>query len=166
MEKLISVREFAQYLTELFGQAGDSLTNKKLQKILYYVQSWHLVYFDSMLFDEIPEAWVHGPVYPSVYQKYKKFQFQPIVIDKNCTKQKTDALFTSFNLSTNQKEFMEEVLNFYGGKSALELELATHRETPWLEARGQLADDDVSSHPIKIATMKQYYTNLRDKNAV
>lgn len=164
MEKLISIRDFAQYLTELFGQAGDALTNKKLQKILYYVQSWHLVYFDSKLFDEIPEAWVHGPVYPSVYKRYKKFQFQPIIIDRDCSKQKTDALFSSFNLSTDQKEFMEEVLNFYGGKSALELELATHRETPWIEARSGLGDDDISSRPIKIDVMKQYYTSLKNKN--
>ena len=163
MEKLISIREFAQYLTEIFGLSGDTLTNKKLQKILYYVQAWHLVYFNSQLFNEAPEAWVHGPVYPSVYQQYKKFQFMPIEIDENSTKQKTDVLFNSFNLSTDQKQFMEEVLKFYGGKSALELELATHREKPWIEARRGLADYEIASYPIKIDTMKDYYTALKDK---
>jgi uncharacterized phage-associated protein len=163
MEKFISIRNFAQYLTEIFGQAGDTLTNKKLQKILYYVQAWHLVYFNSQLFDETPEAWVHGPVYPSVYQQYKKFKFKQIEINENCTKQKTNELFSTFNFSVDKKEFLEEVLKFYGGKSALELELATHREKPWIEARRGLEDYDVASNPIKLDTMKEYYTALRDK---
>ena len=134
-----------------------------MQKILYYIDAWHLVYFDSQLFDETPEAWVHGPVYPSVYKRYKKYQAKPIWIDESYPKQKTDELFNNFNFTEDKKDFLSSVIKFYGNRSAFDLEILTHRELPWLEAREGLDDYDLSSNPINIDTMKNYYTTLKNK---
>ena len=46
--------------------AEDLMSNMKLQKMLYYQQGFHLAYFGTPLFDEEIEAWMYGPVVPSV----------------------------------------------------------------------------------------------------
>lgn len=163
MNNTIEIQDFAQYLTENFCHVGEPLTNKKLQKILYYIDAWHLVYFDSQLFNQIPEAWVHGRVYPTVYKRYKKYQAKPIWIDESYPQKKTDELFNSFGFTDEKKTFLSSVIRFYSNRSALELEILTHRELPWLEAREGLSDYDLSSNPISIETMKNYYTSLKNK---
>ena len=50
---------------------GEFVTNMKLQKLLYYMQGFHLAWFDTPLFDEEIEAWMYGPVVPSVFETYK-----------------------------------------------------------------------------------------------
>src|SRR4051812_7079696 len=53
--------------------AGDNISNLKLQKFLYYAQGFHLAMFGVKLFDEPVKAWTHGPVVESIYHKYKGF---------------------------------------------------------------------------------------------
>lgn len=164
MNHTISTKSFAEYLILLFSDAGESITNKKLQKILYYIQAWHLVYFESQLFDETPEAWVHGPVYPTVYTIYKKHKALPIVIDEETSKEKANVLLDSFCLSEAQKQFLQSAIIFYSKRSALELEISTHRELPWRDAREGLEDYDLSKKPISIDTMKSYYLGVKTKH--
>ena len=46
---------------------GDTLSNLKLQKLLYYMQGFHLAFFDEPFFNESIEAWTYGPVVPVVF---------------------------------------------------------------------------------------------------
>lgn len=162
--KEIDIKYFSEYLVYYFNHRGSFISNKKLQKLLYYIQAWHLVYFDNKLFNENPEAWVHGPVYPSVYRAYKRYRAKPITFDSGISRLELDNMLNSFEFSNNQKEYLESVINTYGKKNALELELLSHREFPWLEARNGLSDYDLSSVPIKIKSMKDFYTELKRKH--
>lgn len=58
--------------------AMESVTHKKLQKLCYYAYSWYLTLYDKRLFPHTFEAWIHGPVQPQLYQKYKHTGWQPI----------------------------------------------------------------------------------------
>jgi len=51
--------------------AGDLMSNLKLQKLVYYAQGFHLAMENSPLFNEPIEAWEHGPVCVPLYHKYK-----------------------------------------------------------------------------------------------
>ena len=44
----------------------------KLQKLLYFAQGFSYAFYDKELFNDDFEAWVHGPVIPSIYHEYKK----------------------------------------------------------------------------------------------
>ncbi|WDF57575.1 MULTISPECIES: Panacea domain-containing protein [Flavobacterium] len=157
----INIKDYAKYIIYFFNSRGSLITNKKLQKLLYYSQAWHLVYFDeNPLFEEVPEAWVHGAVYPSVYQQYKKFRAKPIVFDNQLKREELDKLFDSFGFNPDQKEFIDSVLLTYGKKEAFELEILNHREKPWLEAREGLEYFDISSRPISLKTMCNYYKEI------
>jgi uncharacterized phage-associated protein len=59
-------------------QAGDDMTHLKLQKLIYFAQAWHLANTGEPLFSEEMQAWTHGPVVPSVWHKYKQFQWESI----------------------------------------------------------------------------------------
>jgi uncharacterized phage-associated protein len=160
----IDIKDFAKYIVYFFNSSGSLITNKKLQKLLYYTQAWHLVYFNDKLFNDEPEAWVHGAVYPNVYHQYKKFKAKPIVFDEGIDRKTLQDKLNSFNFSDDQKEFVNSVLIAYGKKEAFELEILNHREKPWLEAREGLEDYDISSKPISIDTMKTYYTELKKRS--
>ncbi|MBS1456852.1 MAG: DUF4065 domain-containing protein, partial [Clostridium sp.] len=48
-----------------------SMSNKKLQKICYYIYSWYLTLYNHKIAPLKFEAWVHGPVSRELYNQYK-----------------------------------------------------------------------------------------------
>ena len=99
------------------------------------------------LFDEKPEAWIHGPVFPSLYQEYKKYNW------KNIPK----IYFLKNVFSKEILEMLNKVWNKYGKYSADELEYMTHCEQPWQEVRKNLKMDDYSNEIIKAESIYKYY---------
>jgi uncharacterized phage-associated protein len=58
----------AEYFLRLqTGDAGDAISNMKLQKLLYYAQGFALAILGNPLFPEDFEKWTFGPVLPVVY---------------------------------------------------------------------------------------------------
>jgi uncharacterized phage-associated protein len=67
----LSCVEIAKYfLVQVEEELGDSISNLKLQKLVYYAQGFNLALFDgNPLFDEEIQAWTHGPVVPALYHQ-------------------------------------------------------------------------------------------------
>jgi len=142
-----NVNEVADYILWYFQEAGQPITNLKLQKLLYYVQAWHLAVADNEpLFDSTFKAWTHGPVNTETYHRFKDFRWNPIEGEINKPELPQDAL-----------ELIDEVLENYGEFSAYQLEYLTHQERPWLEARGDLEPDEASTAVIKNESMAEFY---------
>ena len=99
---------------------GDTISNLKLQKMMYYQQGFHLAYFGTPLFDEDIVAWQYGPVVPSVYQEYKSFESNSISTSKE-----------GISLSDDEEELFNNVYEEYNQFSAVALMKMTHEETPW-----------------------------------
>ena len=59
-----------------------TMTHKKLQKMCYYAQAWSYALYNRPLMDTEFQAWVHGPVSPQLYQKYKGHGFQELYCDE------------------------------------------------------------------------------------
>ena len=70
-----NVNQVANWLIEKANNAdnGDSITNLKLQKLLYYMQGYYLAVFGKPLFEEDIEAWQYGPVVPKSYDKFSTY---------------------------------------------------------------------------------------------
>ena len=84
-----NIEEIAKYFIYLSNKEGRPVTNKKLQKLLYYAQAWYLVKKGKKLYEDDIEAWVHGPTIPHMYRQYKEYGYQPITkenIDVNSIK--------------------------------------------------------------------------------
>ena len=100
----------------------DPITNLKLQKLLYYEQGFHLAYFGTPLFNEDLEAWIYGPVVPSVYEHFSKYGRGAI----------TDISSNIIKLTKKDEEqLFYNVLRVYNKFSASALVEMTHNESPW-----------------------------------
>lgn len=147
--KYPKVFAIADYFISKNQKDHKGLTNKKLQKLLYYSQAWSLVLRNKKLFKEDIEAWVHGPAVPAVYFKYKDFGYKDI-------KEKIDTNVLSL-INAQEDEILDSVWEVYGKYDADYLELLSHSEKPWQEARNGTPQYKASSKVISPKTMKEFY---------
>lgn len=103
------------------------------------------------------EAWIHGPVLPSLYEEFKQYGARPI--DRMATSEEGEAYLQKFlmNYGAEFSSFMQDVTEEYFPRAAYELEALTHQEQPWIEARNGAAPDEPSRAIIRKETMKKYY---------
>lgn len=158
----IDIKKFAEWIVLYFNQNGIPPSPLKLQKILYYCESWCMAFECGPLFEVTPEAWANGPVYREVYDMYKDkyLRSQPISIAIDNLDQKVRSHFTSLNLSKSQSEVIQEVLRKYGSYSDEKLVLLTHTEAPWNLARKNCEPFAVCKVPISHESMKVYYKSI------
>jgi uncharacterized phage-associated protein len=121
---MIPALQVAKYfVSQVDEEAGDSISNLKLQKLLYYAQGGFLACHDRPLFPEAIKAWAHGPVVPQVYHEYKKFGSGPIPVEQ----------VDLDGYPSDVREVLDEVNAVYGQFSATKLRAMTHEEPPWRE---------------------------------
>lgn len=106
-----------------YSDVGEPISNLKLQKLLYYMQGFHLAFFNTPLFDEEIEAWQYGPVVPEVYKKYRVFGNTGITPEE-----------VVITLSDEEESLFDEVYSVYSEFSAIGLMNLTHQESPWKNA--------------------------------
>lgn len=129
---MATVFDVARYfLSRQDGDAGDTISNMKLQKLVYYAQGFTLAITGKPLFMETIEAWEHGPVAPALYRAYKEYGAGAIPPPGDTAK----AIAEPFN--AEQLDILGEVYAVYGQYSAWKLRKFTHDEAPWLEQYGK-----------------------------
>lgn len=124
----------------------SSMSHKKLEKLCYYAQAWYLANYGEPLMPNRFEAWVHGPVSPDLYSVYRGWGWADI------PKMPIEPM-----LDPKEKELLDNVYNVYGNYTADELEVMTHKEYPWQNARGHCSPTEYSRNPISMKDMKRYY---------
>lgn len=166
----IDILDVADFTILNMINMGISISPLKLQKMLYYIQAWHLVYFQKTpLFSDIPEAWVNGPVYDTVYRKFKSIcllyeDLASVNSYLKNTKKQIEKIKEKIHFSDNQIEFLSAIYYKYGCMSHDKLVLMTHMETPWRDARKGLNDFEYSENIISHESMYKYYKNILKSN--
>ena len=155
--------DLSHIITNYVNQKGDSVSHKKLQKLLYYVEAWHLVNFGVPILEEDFQAWVHGPVIPQLYQKLKEFGFNDLKVineEEETVDKEIEAIIEKNNLDPEKVEFIHSVLDNYGSLTSFELEMLSHSEKPWIEARGNCAPHERCTSIISKDSMLSFYSQL------
>jgi uncharacterized phage-associated protein len=154
MKNSITVLDIAHYFIALANESGSLLTNRKLQKLLYYTQAWHLAMYEKPIFEEDFEAWAHGPVLPSVFEYFDKFGYSPI--------QQKD--LDDVTISTLQVQFgadltalIENVVEEYFWEDAYQLGNYIQAEKPFQFARKGVPSDAVCHNIITKQSMLHFY---------
>lgn len=119
---MLTCFDVADYLLVKGEEDEDPISNLKLQKLAYYAQGFSLVLLGRPLFAEPVEAWMHGPVVPDLYHKYKEYGNQVLPVSGQLD-------FERF--SEDERELLDEVFRVYGQFSAWKLRNMSHEETPW-----------------------------------
>jgi len=146
----INYRDVADYFLALANETGESLTNLKLQKLIYYVQAWYLANYNVPLFRAEFEPWIHGPVIPNLYREMKAFGSNPITLTLEL--EEVEKRFDDDTL-----EFLREIADVYMPYGAYAMEKMVHREQPWIQARGNLATDERCKAIISEESMRTFY---------
>lgn len=120
----LTVDEVVDYfLAKCDKDAGDLISNLKLQKLLYFAQGFSMAINDHPLFEDDFEAWTHGPVVPNVYHKYKQYGGNALPLPDS---------FDISKYSTEDIDLMDQVYDQYGRYSAWMLrDLSHERGAPW-----------------------------------
>jgi uncharacterized phage-associated protein len=140
----------ADYLVLKARNEGWQLTNKRLQKLLYYIQAWSLALNGQPVFRDTIEAWIHGPAIRSVYEEYKSFVANPITTIKDeKIAEKIDKTFITI---------IDRVCKSYSIYDTATLEFMTHSESPWQDARRGLEVNQSSTNEITLDSMRNYYS--------
>ena len=148
----VSINELAKYIIN-----KHDITPKTLQKILYFIQGFTMAFNKTLFFNDIPQAWVHGPVYPEVYNNYSDFKYN--IIDTMDISHEE----INLNISDKEKNLMDCILRFFTKYSGDVLEKITHIESPWLEARVGLAKNEPSKNPITLESISEYFLQVKNK---
>ena len=166
------IQDVARYVGLSSTTKGLSISPLKLQKLLYYIQSWFMVFYGrgNTLFRETPQAWVNGPVYPSIYHIYKDKAANmcdhldsSVFYDGDAIEGLT-ILTYSLGLDADQIETLESVIMMYGRQSQNQLIWLTHSEQPWASARNGLAPFEKSEREISLDLMYSYYLERHNRN--
>lgn len=145
---MANVFNAAKYILEQCGP----LSTMKLQKLCYYSQAWSLVWDDDELFPEDFQAWANGPVCRELYDSHAgEYKISAMHIPSR----KMDG-----ELTENQKDTINRVLDFYGSKDAQWLSTLTHMEAPWKDTREGYAPGARCDRVISKASMAEYYGSL------
>lgn len=164
--KTVDLNKMSEYVVLFCQNLGVPISPLKLQKLLYYIQSWHIAKSNKeILFSTLPEAWVNGPVYREVYDSYKSvfFRNENIVtdLDEISLSEKLLQAQTELNVTDDQLKLINAVLSSYGKLSDERLVLMTHSERPWNEAREGLSPIDRSDKKLSVESMFQYFNKQR-----
>lgn len=147
-------KDVANYIVKAFQEAGDdSITNLKLQKILYYLQGWHLGLYGEPLFEDDFEAWRLGPVVPEVYDMFKEYESR--AIDKPTDDAGLDLPF---------QDYINSVLAVYAPEQAWTLADMTHKEPPWINARQGLKRNEESNNLIPMSSLKDHFEAMAEQD--
>ncbi|MFB9759168.1 type II toxin-antitoxin system antitoxin SocA domain-containing protein [Ectobacillus funiculus] len=125
----------------------------KLQKLMYYAQGWTYAFTGHKLFRDDFQAWIHGPVVPHLYDKYKKYGSRRIDEDLGV---KVEELSLSFE----QLQILHWVWDKYSKFEAKFLEDLTHMEFPWIQARGDLPNDRNCNWIIKKEDIESFFKSM------
>lgn len=144
-----TANKVADFFIRFSHEHGDLITNLKLQKLIYYAQAWYLALYDEPLFDDRLEAWISGPVQPEVYERFKRYRWEPIRYNPE-----------PVEFPEEIEEHLIEVLQVFGKYPAYYLERMVHNELPWSKARRGIPIDEHSTAEISTKDMQTFYKTL------
>ncbi|OLS35622.1 hypothetical protein BTR22_14285 [Alkalihalophilus pseudofirmus] len=136
--------------------AHYTISPLKLQKLVYYAEAWYTALNNTEmdfkkgtpkhLINEEFQAWIHGPVVPTLYNQYREYGYHQI------------SEFSFPNINNDEVEnLLDSIWHIYGKYEAKELEDLTHQETPWITAREGLKSYQSSNKVIEKKAMFDFF---------
>lgn len=145
---MANVFDVAKYILDRKGP----MSAMKVQKLAYYSQAWSLVWDDAPLFANRIEAWANGPVVRDLYNAHR---------GEFTVSSEHFAAMADGDLTDEQRETIDTVLEAYGDRAAQWLSDQTHAEDPWRVAREGMGDGERGEREITLESMAEYYSSLQ-----
>ena len=153
-------RAIANKILDICEDDGRSVTLMQLIKLVYLADGWSLALREVPMSSHAPQAWQHGPVFPTVYKAFKAFGSRPIT---ERAKDRVTGVEYADSFTPDELALLKQVVDSYGGFHAFRLSEIMHRPgTPWtstVEKNGYYAE-------IPIEVIADHFESLRDTRNV
>lgn len=128
--------EVARYIIDHEAKMGRTVSNLRLQKLLYFVQAKFVAdsQDESPCFCESMEAWGFGPVVREVYYEYRYYGGAMIPPERNF----------STMITLPDQSMIDEILDDCAQYSTSALVDITHSQSPWQDARRNPYNKEIS----------------------
>ncbi len=130
------------------------ITNLSLQKLLYYVEAFCQVLLQEKIYSNRCEAWTYGPVYPDIYEKYKTFGKEQILVDP---------VDLSKDIDEKYRKVIDYVLNLFAIYNGVTLKDFSHAEDPWKNAHAGYGEKEHCQEIITHEAITDYFTKINSK---
>ena len=135
------------FINRVDRDAGESMTPLALQKLVFFAQAWHLANLGQPLFADQFEAWAHGPVVRSIFDRFKHLSWEAI-----------PAVNAAKEIKGSASRLLEAVYERYGAYTAKKLEEMTHEKGgPWEKTRGDLPPEARCEKVISVEIIRKFY---------
>lgn len=147
----IEKSKLEQIINYIITNLGE-VTPLALEKLLAFSNGVNYAMNGKQLIKEECQAWQHGPVYPKVYNQYKKFGYKPI----------DTGIYSSHGcmqslLGEDEIKAIELVLRTFGLYSSKTLERISHSQQPWLEKRIGYKENEPGNEMIDEKSVERFY---------
>lgn len=130
-------------------QQQKRTSTMKLQKLCYYSQALALVNYGRPIFSADFQAWKNGPVAPELFEAHRgKFWIREGELDSRGSIER---------INQDDRKIISSVCQALGSLSGSELSERTHREDPWVNARGDVPEGGHCSNVITKEVIRSYY---------
>jgi uncharacterized phage-associated protein len=142
---MYSALKVARYIIWWCNNNGYSISNLKLQKILYFVQAQFLVARGMPCFCEEIQAWEYGPVVPEVYREYKAYGGGNIPAFERSERPMV--------IRAEDIPLIDDIISECVNYSASSLVELTHNQSPWQDVYMPGWNNTISN-----ASIKKYFS--------
>lgn len=131
---MINISERLKEICSLLLRLDPSMTNLKLQKLLYFIQASSLIYLGEPAFVDKIEAWQYGPVVPNAYNEYR-FNFDNLIKHKEIE-------------NNNLCELIHIIYKHLGKYTSYDLVNLTHSYASWKDTWNREVGGVINIHDI------------------
>lgn len=155
------VLEVCRHVINYSNENDISISNLKLQKLLYFIQAEFLLDYSFPCFIEDIEAWNLGPVVREAYREYKRYGANPIPkiikIAEYNSHSHNCIIYTPFKddkITDEHKGVIDNLIDYFADYTASELIDITHAQRPWINAYN--SDNRI----ITIYAIEEYFNEI------
>ncbi|MBN1961621.1 MAG: DUF4065 domain-containing protein [Deltaproteobacteria bacterium] len=139
---MTNIHDIAAYILQNQG----AMSTMKLQRLMYYLQAWHITLRGKPLYQEKILAWAFGPI---VYELFKEHHRLFMVSQW--------PLGDAKKVVENDADFIMAVLSYYGKYNSEKLSEIINSEEPWQQARKAFMIASDSEQIITHEAMQAFY---------
>ena len=162
-----SSKAIANLFLEIARADGSTLSQMKLQKLVYMAHGWNLAILGTPLIEDTVEAWQYGPVIPTLYSEFRGFGSSPITEDATIASINENTFSILYEVPRirdedhNTRNLIKNVWQRYGELTGPNLSDLTHRAgTPWSETFRHAQAHLVINNDL----IKEHFTSLLGGN--
>lgn len=135
------ILDVSRYIVNYSNEKKYSISNLKLQKLLYYVQAYFLYKKKEPCYKAKIEAWKFGPVVPEAYEEFKKYGASEIPkinnyyeITENNNEIVVECIGYKTDINQEDEKRIKEVVDDFSSYSAAKIIRLSHNQKPWIDA--------------------------------